>query len=174
MMTSDQLRGWRAAKRWTQQEAADRLGYSRRGYQDVEAKPGAIGLTLELAVSGLELTSAKPCISPLHGTTNGDLSDEENVRQAEHELHRAETDAALADWTRRWGESAVARCYAAAGIEDGAADDLARAEADATKAEEDLAEIKQAADALVSILDEEVPDQSPKLMNAIAALENVG
>jgi transcriptional regulator with XRE-family HTH domain len=35
--TADQLKAWRAGHKWTQQEAAGRLGLSLRGYQDKEA-----------------------------------------------------------------------------------------------------------------------------------------
>ena len=57
MMTTEELRGWRAAKRWTQAQAAEALGYSRRGYQEIEKKRGEIvSKTLELAVRGYEAT----------------------------------------------------------------------------------------------------------------------
>lgn len=52
-------------------------------------------------------------MNSLHGTTLGDLSDAENVRQAEHELSRATTDAALADWARRWGDAIIYRLWEA-------------------------------------------------------------
>jgi len=35
--TGEQLVSWRSAMRWSQQEAAEHLGMSRRGYQNLEA-----------------------------------------------------------------------------------------------------------------------------------------
>ena len=42
--------------------------------------------------------------------TRFDLSDEENVRQAEFELRRCATDFDYARWARLWGEAALDRC----------------------------------------------------------------
>lgn len=114
MTTSDELRAWRSARRWTQQQAADELDYSLRAYAEYE-KPGkAVPKWLALAITALP--PDKP-VRSAHGTTLGNLSDEDNIRQADHELKRATNDAALADWARRWGECAVERMYAAAEIE---------------------------------------------------------
>lgn len=39
-------------KRWTQAQAAKALGFSTRGYQDIEAKHGELPLRVTLAVEG--------------------------------------------------------------------------------------------------------------------------
>lgn len=36
METTADLRAWRARRAWTQEQAADALGFSRRGYQTAE------------------------------------------------------------------------------------------------------------------------------------------
>lgn len=112
-------------------------------------------------------------LKSLHGQTLGDLSDEQNIQQADHELRRAITDAALADWARRWGECAVRRCRELVGKDDDAADDLREAEADALRAETKLAELELAAEALIKALDGAGTEQCAAVDNAIGALENV-
>jgi transcriptional regulator with XRE-family HTH domain len=54
-MTGSDLKAWREARQWSQQQAADALGYTRRGYQDAEAKGSEVlRQVIELAVRGLE------------------------------------------------------------------------------------------------------------------------
>lgn len=53
-MTISDLYAWRARRGWSQAEAAKRLGYSRRGYQDIEGRDGQVPLRIELAIEGLE------------------------------------------------------------------------------------------------------------------------
>ena len=53
MMTVNDLKRWRRRRGLTQVEAAKKLGYSRRGLQDVEARGDPIPLKLELAIAGL-------------------------------------------------------------------------------------------------------------------------
>lgn len=63
MTTSDELRAWRAAKRWTQQQVADQLGYSLRAYAEYE-KPGReLPLVLALALVGVDAMAVEK--SPL-------------------------------------------------------------------------------------------------------------
>ena len=55
---------------------------------------------------------------PLYSPSNLDLSVEGNVIQAQHELHRAQgsgTDAALADWVRKWGDATITLAFDAKG-----------------------------------------------------------
>lgn len=158
MMTSDKLRGWRASKRMTQDQAASALGYSRRAYQEIEGKFGEIDRTLELAVAGYDAASSV-AVKSLHNTTAGDLSDIERVKDAEHEFRRATTDAALADWARRWGESWIALGHldemdiARADVADElreAEDDAGQARAEADEAKDELYELKTAARVVIN------------------------
>lgn len=76
--------------------------------------------------------------------TERDLSDAENVTQARHELHRAQTDAALAAWARKWGDSCIVRAEAAVGMESDASDDLASVEKELRKAEDKIDALQDA------------------------------
>lgn len=54
MMTSSDLRAWRARRKWTQAYAAKKLGVSRHGYQRAEGVSGDISRRMELAVKGVD------------------------------------------------------------------------------------------------------------------------
>lgn len=107
MKTHADLATWRQSKGWSQKQAAEALGYSVPGYIDLETRTGELPRRVLNTVLGCEVSSRTVARS-LHGTTMGDLSDIEHVKDAEHELRRATTDAALADWARRWGDSWIA------------------------------------------------------------------
>lgn len=68
--TGEQLTSWRSAMRWSQQEAAARLGMSRRGYQNLEAAV-EIDMRTTLACRYLLEEQARlggPGAAPSHGT----------------------------------------------------------------------------------------------------------
>lgn len=174
MMTPEDLRAWRKAKGWTQREAADALGYSRRGYQDAEVnahEASAISRGLADAVSLIE-RGGRPTVKSVANLTMGDLSDQENVKTCEHELRRATSDASLADWARRWGEAVMARLHDRAGRDEEDAEDLAKAEKEIDRVEALNATLSDATDTLIKVVDDEVTPQSEKLQRAIAAVEN--
>jgi DNA-binding XRE family transcriptional regulator len=52
-MDSADLRAWRARRRWSQEQAADALGYSRRGYQEAEKRDGSVSPKLSAAIVAL-------------------------------------------------------------------------------------------------------------------------
>jgi len=54
MMTPDDLRAWRARRRWTQEQAARELGFSRKTYQKSESLDGKVSKRMALAVAGLD------------------------------------------------------------------------------------------------------------------------
>lgn len=109
MMTRDELKRWREAKRWTQTEAAEALGYKRRGYQEIEQGGSPMGMTMELAVVGYEARQRSPGQS-VEGTTLGDLTYEKNAEAALHEYDRAASDGDFANWARKWGRAACMAC----------------------------------------------------------------
>lgn len=168
MTTSEQLRAWRTARRWTQKQTANALDYSLRAYAEHEKPDKAVPKWLALAIGGLD---DRTVARSLHGTTMGDLSDIERVKDAEHELRRAATDAALADWARRWGGCALERLHHVADEEFANEDDLEGAEEECTRLETKNAEIRVAAETLIKVCDD-IPDHTPAFDNAIAALEN--
>lgn len=175
MTTSDELRAWRSARRWTQQQAADELDYSLRAYAEYEKPDKAVPKWLALAITALPLD--KPVVRSVHGTTIGDLSDEDNVRQTDHELKRATTDAALADWARRWGECAVERMRAVAEIEaDGEERErdhreaLAERDREIENLTETVEALKIAGRAVCDAFDCEDPDVLPIKISALEAL----
>lgn len=169
--TTTDLRDWRAAKGWSQQEAADALGYKLRGYIELERrKDGTIPSRVGLTIMGSDIASRTVARS-LHGLTNGDLSDEDNIRQADHELKRATTDAQLADWARRWGECAVKRLHKMSDIDEADVTALAAAEQELTALENKHTLVTDAAERLIKVLDG-IPDHSNTLDKAIADLEN--
>lgn len=172
MMTSNELRGWRAAKRWTQEQAAEALGYSRRAYQTIEVTPGEISQLLRLAVTGYEATVARPVVRSLANLTLGDMSDEENVKNAEYELGRATTDAMLADWARRWGRACVERCRDVAGREESESEALEALEKEMAGTEQQLRDVSAAGSTLIKALDSAYDKHPEMVTRAIAALEN--
>lgn len=116
--SSDQLRAWRSAKRCTQQQIAEKLDFSLRAYAEYEKPERTVPRWLALAIASI---GPMPAVS-LHNTTAGDLSDIEHVKDAEHEYRRAMTDAALADWARRWGLSVIHRLHMVDEMENDAED----------------------------------------------------
>lgn len=118
-----------------------------------------------------EIAMQRVRAASLHGLTTGDLSDEDNVRQADHELKRATTDAQLADWARRWGECAVKRLHKMSDIDEADVTALAAAEQELTALENKHTLVTDAAERLIKVLDG-IPDHSNTLDKAIADLEN--
>lgn len=125
-----------------------------------------------------EIAMQRVRAASLHGLTTGDLSDEDNVRQADHELKRATTDAQLADWARRWGECAVERLHAVVTVEEeaqaDAQEDIEAAEGAACELEREKGELedkyfalRKAADAVFSALPMQPTDAE---LNALEAL----
>lgn len=107
----------------------------------------------------------------LHNTTLGDLSDEDNVRQFEHELRGATTAGAALALTQKWGDSVLDRLRETAGEDFDASENLKDAEAKCVRLETKIAEVSGAAEALIKVLDND-ENHSEILDAAIAGLEN--
>lgn len=105
----------------------------------------------------------------LENQTIGDLTDVENLKDCAHELERAHTDAALADWTRRWGRAAIRA------LNDGdQLGELEEARKDADEAENNLTHVTSWARDLLTTL-ENIPDEitlPDAVIDAMNGLEN--
>lgn len=103
MMTSDQLRAWRAEKRWTQRQAADALGYKERGYQEIEKADGEISRRVELAVIGYEALSVPRNRYPPIDFRNADWTTcYLQFDQIPHSEGQARV-VGLIGWAQEWG-----------------------------------------------------------------------
>lgn len=122
MKTTDDLRAWRAAKRWTQARAAEELGYTESGFQKIEMPIGvALDRRIILMVAGYEAMAVAAPGAPIALlTTAGDLSDEENIKQCEYELRRLTG----ADWAAKWGEAILTGLRSAADAREDAREDV--------------------------------------------------
>lgn len=109
-----------------------------------------------------------------HGVTDLarlDLSDEENVKDAAHELRRCASDHDFAQWARRWGEVAIRRASDVAGqAHDVSQDDLDEAEADAERAEDRAVELSSAISAAVEAIDKALEDAPDDLANEVGQI----
>ena len=106
-------------------------------------------------------------------TTMTDLSDIERVKDAEHEFRRATTDAALADWARRWGESWIALGHATEGWDPTVtADMLEQVENDRDNTEARYSELQDIAGQVIKVLDGAYDTHPKEVETALAALEN--
>lgn len=108
-----------------------------------------------------------------HNTTLRDLTDADNVLQARHELRRAASTDALADWARRWGEPAMT----ALGQQADGEEAIEATNQEATEAEEALCRIKgrcDEADKLLEtasdLVEERKHDEAIRLIGEVQAL----
>lgn len=175
-MNAADLRAWRARRKWTQEQAAEALGYSRRGYQDAEGRDtkggtGEIELKMELAIAGHEATRPRSAVASVENLTLGDLTDEEIIKDCAFELERATTDGARSDWARKWGRAAI-RALRAEDIRD----ELAGATRSADEAEveaEKLAGLARGVIDELNALDTALFDKLPeRFTDACDLLEN--
>lgn len=106
-----------------------------------------------------------------------DCSVEANRVQARHELDKAEADEftlpKLSEWASKWGRPLLDAADSAPS-EDDVAEEVSRAEREATEAESDRQELQFAVDSAIKKLDEiKTSDEIRELIDAaVSILEN--
>jgi len=81
-----------------------------------------------------------------------DMSDVENVKDADHQLRRCVSDADFAAWARKWGGASMQALRDAPPSDWVDSDVVAEAEREATEAEEALASLKLVVEACANDL----------------------
>jgi hypothetical protein len=118
-----------------------------------------------LAKSPADLFGESPLLTRL------DLSDEENIKDAAHQLARCRDDFQFAAWARRWGEPLVQRAQDA-----GPGEALDEATEAANEAEAKFRKLHDVAEAVIKEFDAAAADLPDEPINAlndiIAKLEN--
>lgn len=101
-----------------------------------------------------------------------DLSQEDIVRDAEAQLHRASSDADLARWARVWGDPVISRLHETADHED-LSEEAGKDAAARAEVEELEKAIKAAADEIRAALDGPADAVAATIAAALSKLEEV-
>lgn len=110
--------------------------------------------------------------------TRMDMSDEENIKDAQRELNRAGDDAAkLSVWAAKWGRALTLRCAETEGWMH-APDEVETLTEEVNKAEASLGELQEAARLAIDGIDKALSDKGVAdavvnaVNDAVAKLEN--